>query len=106
MKKLSIALVVAGMVASATAGAADPTARLGEQATPNQAQRTIVIKPTTKYVNVTEGEVVKFVANGKTFAWNFDSPEVSSFPLNRVAPVGALSQTVTAYITPNPDLGR
>ena len=105
MKQLSIFLAVAGMVASAAAVATVPTTLLGDAATPDQAQRTIVIDPTTEYVNVTEGDVVTFVAKGVVFAWNFDGPpEVSSFELNRVAPAGALDHTVTAYVARNGEL--
>jgi len=105
MKKLSIVLAVAGMLASAAASAVVPTSLLGDPATPEQGQRTIVITPTTEYVNVTEGDVVTFVANGVVFAWNFDGPpEVSSFELNRVAPAGALDHTVTAYVARNAEL--
>ena len=102
MKKLSVVLTVSAMVASMAASAAVPTKLFGDLATPEQAQRTIVITPTTRYVNVTEGDVVRFVADGKTFAWNFDSPpDVSSFDLSRVAPAGALDHPVTAYVARN-----
>ena len=105
MKKLSIAIGLAGMVASVAAGAAVPAKLLGEPVAPEQAERTVVITPTTRYVNVTEGDVVKFVANGAAFAWNFDSPpEISSFELNRVAPAGALDHAVTVYVARNVDL--
>ena len=104
MKKLSIVLAVAAMAASAAAGAAVRADLLGDPSTSGQARRTIVITPTTKYVNVTEGDVVTFVANDQTFTWNFDSEAVSSFPLNRVAPAGMLDHPVTAYIAPNPEL--
>jgi len=102
MKKLSFLLAVAAMLASATAGAALRSDLLGDNATPEQAQRTIVILPTTKYVNVTQGEVVQFVENGSSFVWNFDGPIASAFDLNRVAPAGALDHKVTAYIASNP----
>ena len=102
MKKIPIALALVGVLASAAASAAVPVSLLGDRADPGQAQRTIVITPATRYVNVTEGDVVKFVSNGNTFAWNFDSPSsVDSFQLNRVAPAGALDHNVTAYIEPN-----
>ena len=104
MKKLFIAIAVAGMLASATAGAALPSDLLGQAAAPQQAGRTVVIAPTTRYVNVTDGEVVTFLANGTTFTWNFDCPPgTSSFQLNRVAPAGVLDHTVTAYVAPNPE---
>ena len=104
MKKLSIVLAAAGMVAGMSASAAVRADLLGEPSVPGQAGRIIVIKPDTKYVNVTEGDVVTFVDNGKAFTWNFDSPpDVSSFVLNRVAPDGVLDHTVTAYVAPNMD---
>ena len=100
MNKLSILLAASAIVGSAAASAAIPAKLLGDPATPEYAQRTIVITPATRFVNVTEGDVVKFVANGKIFTWYFDTPpEVSSFELNRVAPEGALDHSVTAYVT-------
>jgi len=105
MKKLFIVLGVAGMVAGVAAGAAVPTKLLGEPVAPDRAQRTIVITPTTRYVNVTEGDVVKFVADGTAFGWNFDSPpELGSFELNRVAPAGALDHRVTVYVARNDEM--
>jgi Heavy-metal resistance protein CzcE len=103
MKKLSVALFAATMVASSAVFALDqPVKLLGNQVSPDQATRTIVIKPNTKYVNVTMGDVVKFTANGKSFAWNFDGPPgVDNFKLNRVAPAGMLDRPVTVYISPS-----
>jgi hypothetical protein len=76
---------------------------LGDPAPPTAAQRTITITPSTKYVNVEGGEIVRFVVGGQTFAWNFDTASsVMAFDLNRIAPPGALDHKVTAYISPNP----
>jgi hypothetical protein len=98
-------LAFVGVLAAAAASAATPVSLLGDHADPRQAQRTIVITPATRYVNVTEGDVVTFVSNGNTWAWNFDSPpSVGSFQLNRVAPTGALDHGVIAYIGPNETL--
>jgi len=102
MKKLFIAIAVAGMLAGTTAGAALPRGLLGQAAAPQQAGRIVFIAPTTRYVNVTDGEVVTFLANGTSFTWNFDCPPgTSSFRLNRVAPAGVLDHIVTAYVAPN-----
>lgn len=102
MKRLLLTLATVGLLsAGASTYALEPPLKLlGNQAAPEQAIRTITIKPTTKYVNVTKGEIIKFVAGGKTFAWNFDGVE-SDFPLNRVAPAGVLTRTVTVYMGPN-----
>jgi hypothetical protein len=76
---------------------------LGDPASPSAATRTIVIKPDTRYVNVTGGDIVKFVSGDKTFAWNFDGGEnVGSFALNEIAPPGTLDHRIMAYVTPNP----
>ena len=103
MKIQCILLALAGMVAAAAATAADPIKLLGDPATPEQARRTIEISPTTKHVNVTKGDVVRFVGNGASFTWNFNGPAVSSFELNRVAPAGALDHPVIAYVARDPD---
>jgi hypothetical protein len=54
-------------------------------------------------VNVTGGEIVKFVADGKSFAWNFDAAEyLAPFDLNLIAPPGTLDHKVMVYVAPNP----
>ena len=78
-----------------------PVALLGNPAPPDTATRTIAIHPTTRYVNVTGGEIVLFTVGDKSFAWNF-SGRPSSFDLSVVAPPGMLDRKVTAYIAPNP----
>lgn len=92
----------------ATAGWEQPLSLLGAPAPVEMAEKTIVIGPGTVHVNVTGGEVVRFVSGSKTFAWSFDGPlQVSSFDLLRVAPPGMLDHPVTAYVAPNPMfLGR
>ena len=103
MKKIPVPLLLAmaGAVASGAASAAVRTNLLGDPGNPQQAERTIVITPKTRYVNVTEGNVVRFVANDVAFVWNFDSPGIDSFALNRVAPAGMLDLTVIAFIAPD-----
>ena len=64
------------------------------------AERIIKIAPDAKWVNVTEGETVKFIdeASGKSFAWKFDTI-VAVFDLNRVVPAGMLvGHQVKAYV--------
>lgn len=76
---------------------------LGEPAPVSGATRAIVITPATKYVNVTGGEIVKFVVGDKSFAWNFDGEEYApAFELNLTAPAGVLDHKVIAYVAPNP----
>jgi hypothetical protein len=98
----SLALTAAFLTACATPASRDP--RLyGDLAPPASAQRTIVIHPDTRHVNVEGGEIVRFVAGDKEFAWNFFvAAAINSFYLNEVAPPGILDHPVRAYVTPDP----
>ena len=80
-----------------------PSDLQGDPAPISAATRTIVITPDTKYVNVTGGEIVKFLVGDKAFAWNFDGAEyVAPFDLAMAAPLGVLDHKVTTYVDPNP----
>ena len=103
MKKLAVSCAAAAMIAvtGAAFGIAPlPTDLLG---TPVQsaaaADRTVSIDASTRWINVNQGEVVKFVAGGKEFAWTFDGVP-SSFQLNQVAPEGALDHDVNVTVEP------
>lgn len=77
---------------------------IGEPAPPTAAAtRTIEIQPGTRWVNVTGGEVVKFVVGDKSFVWSFDgTPTSAGFNLNQIAPEGVLDHPVQGYLAPNP----
>ncbi|WP_334186595.1 CzcE family metal-binding protein [Noviherbaspirillum sp.] len=80
-----------------------PVELYGEPAPPSAAQRTIVIGPDTRHVNVEGGEIIRFVAGGKEFGWSFNNAlSINSFSLNAVAPPGLLSQPVHAYVSRDP----
>ncbi len=100
MNKLhaSIALLA---LAAAGAHAATRTDLLGDKAPLSAATRTVQVTAKTRHVDVAQGEIVKFEANGKSFAFNFDGPNLKSFNLQRVAPAGMLDHPVTAYVSPS-----
>jgi hypothetical protein len=76
---------------------------MGDPAVVTAATRTIVIAPDTTYVNVTGGEIIKFVVGDKSFAWNFDGADyLDKFDLNQTAPPGMLDHSVIAYVAANP----
>lgn len=81
-----------------------PSAKfLGDPAPDVAATQTIEIRPDTKWVNVTGGDIVKFVVGGKSFAWAFNvGSGVSHFDLSRVAPSGVLDRPVFVYLAPDP----
>ena len=98
MKTLVKAVAVLALsAASLSAFALTNADRYGEAASPADAERTIVIGPNTRWVNVNHGEIVKFVANGREFAWDFDGVP-QAFDLKQVAPQGAIDHSVRVYI--------
>ena len=106
-RTLAVGLVVAMTVASASYARSHASSdQYGARSDGSSVDRVVTITPGTQWVNVDNGEVVKFVdqATGKAFTW---SPNTSSnplpFDLSRIAPAGALGgQRVLVYVdTPN-----
>jgi hypothetical protein len=105
---LAFAAASSAMLASSisSAHAAGPTGTAADYGTSVAAStdaRQITIFPQTKWVNVTDGETVKFDVNGKTFAWNVDTfGRDTSFDLAKIAPTGIQVNGVRVYVAPNP----
>lgn len=74
----------------------------GSPADPQQVQRVVTIQPDTRWVNVTQGESVRFVVGSAQFDWRFDGHDNRSFDLQTVAPPGALTRPVMVYIARSP----
>lgn len=72
------------------------------------ATRQITLTPGTKWVNVTRGESVNFMAEGKSFAWNFYTLRSdTSFDLATIAPKDINVQQIRVYVARNAgDKGR
>jgi hypothetical protein len=108
--KLLVSLLTASTLAGAAAGAlaagpAQPASFRGN-AVPAQAKaaQVIVLTDATRYVNVTGGSTVRFVAGDKSFTWSFQngSAQVVPFDLEQIAPQGFLNHRVTTYVSDNP----
>ena len=100
-KRLSFAALA--VLLSACAAVTPRQDLVGAAAPPEAATRTITITPDTRSVDVVGGDVVRFAAGGKVFAWDFNvSPLVAVFALNQVAPPGTLDHEVLVYVTPDP----
>jgi hypothetical protein len=97
MKKVLVVAALALSATSLSAAALTFGDVYGEPADASVADRTIVVTPSTKFVNVKHGEVVKIVAGGKEFAWDFDGIE-QPFELAKIAPQGAIDHNVRVYI--------
>lgn len=101
MNKLALSGAALALLSAAAVQAAPARDLLGSADDVSDATRTVVIQPGTRFVNVTHGEVVKFVDEGQAFAVRFDGT-VNAFKLNALAPAGSLDHPVTAYVAPNP----
>jgi len=67
--------------------------------TPEDADKTIVIKDNTKYVNVFADETVLFKVGANQFAIKFDGIK-AKYNLAKLAPDGVLAHPVNVYVTP------
>lgn len=99
-----LALAAAALLSAPASQAAALRDLLGEPAPLAAATRTVTIDPGTRYVNVTSGEVVRFVVGDKQFAWSFDtSIGDRAFDLNEIAPRGVVGQSVKTYLLRDPN---
>ena len=102
MKKVLAVAALALSATSLSAAALTFGDLYGEPAEAALADRTIVVTPGTKYVNVKHGEVVKIVAGGKEFTWHFDGL-LQPFELAKIAPQGAIDHSVRVNLEPESD---
>ena len=106
MKRI-LALTLAAMVGvpfslsaahAQTRASASPAFVYGSPAELQQAERVVAIQPDTRWVNVAQGESVRFVIGATQFGWRFDGRDGRSFDLQSIAPPGALSRSVMVYV--------
>jgi hypothetical protein len=101
------AIVLSACSTAGQWGELPPVSLLGQQVDDAAATQVVIIHPATKWTNIESGQIVRFVANNKTFTWSFtNSQTVTSFDLNRVTPPGFLDHRVTVYLTPDPKYVR
>jgi hypothetical protein len=101
MKLRTSAALAAIMLACAAGGAIAKPSLAPSVATPEAADKTVVIKPTTRSVNVFQNDTVLFKVGAKQFAIRFDGNKVN-YDLSTLAPPGVLTRKVKVYVAPNP----
>ena len=103
---LSLSLTMSGALLAGTAQAAAPSggaADFGSLVAASAATRVITLTPATRYVNVDDGETVRFVSGTQNFTWHFDTyPGVTSVNLSTLAPAAAALHGVRVYVGGNP----
>ena len=86
-------------VASVSAFALTTGDMYGEPAAADSAyDRTIVVTPQTRFINVTHGEIVNLRVGGKDIGWNFDGVSGQPFDLSKIAPEAG---NVRVYVETN-----
>lgn len=102
-------LLAAGLVAVAAhasvqaADMAPAGASHGAPVADDAANRTVTITPSTKWVNVNDGDTVTFVEGDQHFTWHFATlrgPE--KIKLSAIAPQNAGADNVVIYVGRNP----
>ncbi len=83
-------------------GASGTNADYGAVVSTDFAGRQISVTAATKWVNVTNGETVRFTANGKNFTWHFDTFDQTSFDLSAIAPKDVYVKGVRIYVASRP----
>jgi hypothetical protein len=96
------AVALALAAASFSAGAATISTKLLGEPVQAAADRTIAVNDNTKWVNVTQGETIKFVINGREYTWAFDGI-AASFDLSQIIPDSNLPKKVAVYVAPSLD---
>jgi hypothetical protein len=97
----AVTAIVLGASTIVVANAATTSNLIGEPVSAADADRTIVIGSGTRWVDVTQGEVVKFVANGREFTIDFDGVAENA-DLRNLAPQGALDHEVDVDVEQSP----
>lgn len=94
---------VAVHAASAATAATAATAIYGQPAAGAAADKQVALRPDTRWVNVNNGDTVRFSAGGKSFVWHFDTLQDSpTFALGAIAPRDVDVGAVRVYVAANP----
>ncbi|MEH6433787.1 CzcE family metal-binding protein [Massilia sp. DD77] len=90
--------------AALQANAAEIAQPYGMAADSGAAQRDIRIDASTRYVNVQQGEIVRFVSEQGSFVWRFDTARTRLvFDLAHIVPELAPAQDIMVYVAESGD---
>jgi hypothetical protein len=95
------AALLLGATTIVNANAASTPIWIGQLVHSDNADRTIVIEPGTRYVNVSQGEKVKFVANGREYVIDFNGVDRNT-DLRSLLPAGVLDREIITYVGHSP----
>jgi len=99
--KLQTLLIAASFLTalSAQAGEIDKSAYGVALPDSAQAERVVEIRPGARWANVTNGQMVKFVVDGKSFNYHvWTLPNVNAFDLDKIAPADVKAAGIKVYV--------
>jgi plastocyanin len=99
---IAVLVVSTSFAASAESAVPSASATYGDMVPANATRREIAVKPDTKWVNVRDGDTVRFVADGRSFTWHFATyPNTTHLDLAAIAPQDFPSGKVVVYVAQN-----
>lgn len=102
-RTLALSILALAAFATSTAGAMPRPMDAGRVIMSDTADRDVAVDASTRWVNVTNGQTVRFTVGGQHFTFMFDAwPSTDSVPLSAIAPKGVTVPDVRVYIAPNP----
>jgi len=104
-KMIATAALLSSVVLTSAAHAIGTTttnADYGMAAANGAADKTIELAPNTKWVNVVNGETVRFNAGARTFSWHFSTFSDKPFDLSDIAPRDVDVKGVRVYVATDP----
>jgi hypothetical protein len=102
-RTLALSILALAAFATSTAGAMPRPMDAGRVVMSDTADRDVTVDASTRWVNVTNGQTVRFTVGGQRFTFTFDAwPSTDSIPLSAIAPKGVTVPDVRVYIAPNP----
>ena len=90
--------------AANAAGATGANADFGVAVAANSYDRVINLKSDTKWINVVDGETIRFNFGDKAFSWHFSTFNEQSFDLSAIAPRDIDVKGVRVFVSRDPML--
>jgi hypothetical protein len=75
-----------------------PSELYGEAISGQVATKSIVISESTRYINVTDGDILELVHNGQRVVWRFDGV-LGDFNLQEILPADFVDHRVMVYVS-------
>lgn len=105
-RSLILSLLSSAAIASTAASAATfrgVSEDYGQVVTTSAVNKVVQVDASTRWVNVTDGQTVRFEIDGKSFTFNFATwPGGQQVDLATIAPKDMAVPNVRIYIAPNP----